>query len=467
MNAPMRLGAEVTAASAGSTLGKLTGGLSLVYASLAGVYVVVWQPVLFALTLGSTVALAGLWHAQRKISFGSRAVAAAHAIIGALVITNVTVEYGVSGDPLHAIPFLFTQLAVGFFAPTAALLTVFFAGNVAAWLATSLALSMTERLGDGVVGLATTTGIGALIFFSRLRNNGEMELLRRAVVDARDRDLREIIDKNPDAVILLRDDRVAYATSTAAEALTSEGTGLIDRELTDFVEDGSDWLDELTDADRGESMIAPLRTDDGTRVFFDFARPVAIDFEHGCATMLAARDVTESQQALNARLLLADRMSVAGTLAAGVAHEINNPLTYVSMNLSVLESMIDTTGEAGELVDEIKHGIQRGLDDRPGPRRSQPNYRHSRGRDRSAQRVAERGQGRQQPDSPRRHARFRSRAGPRGVDQRRQAGPGLSQRLAQRGRRDPRGRGRRLDPDQGMVGPGATCASRSATTARG
>jgi PAS domain S-box-containing protein len=43
-------------------------------------------------------------------------------------------------------------------------------------------------------------------------------------------------------------------------------------------------------------------------------------------------DITERKQ-MQARLLLADRMASVGTLAAGVAHEINNPLAYVLANL--------------------------------------------------------------------------------------------------------------------------------------
>jgi PAS domain S-box-containing protein len=44
-------------------------------------------------------------------------------------------------------------------------------------------------------------------------------------------------------------------------------------------------------------------------------------------------DITERRQ-MQARLLLSDRMASMGTLAAGVAHEINNPLAYVTANLA-------------------------------------------------------------------------------------------------------------------------------------
>jgi PAS domain S-box-containing protein len=51
--------------------------------------------------------------------------------------------------------------------------------------------------------------------------------------------------------------------------------------------------------------------------------------------VVVVRDVTERRQ-LQARLAQSERMASVGMLAAGVAHEINNPLTYVLANLESL-----------------------------------------------------------------------------------------------------------------------------------
>ncbi|MAE95934.1 MAG: hypothetical protein CL910_14855 [Deltaproteobacteria bacterium] len=65
------------------------------------------------------------------------------------------------------------------------------------------------------------------------------------------------------------------------------------------------------------------------------------------------------------QLVHGDRMATVGTLAAGVAHEINNPLAFVSANLNQLEEIArdpEAEKERGlfdEILDETREGLTR------------------------------------------------------------------------------------------------------------
>ncbi|HEV7555162.1 MAG TPA: response regulator, partial [Kofleriaceae bacterium] len=73
--------------------------------------------------------------------------------------------------------------------------------------------------------------------------------------------------------------------------------------------------------------------------------------------VLVARDVTDRKQT-EMHLMLADRMASVGTMAAGVAHEINNPLASVIANLDMavadVKTLADSTTLPRELVDELR-----------------------------------------------------------------------------------------------------------------
>jgi PAS domain S-box-containing protein len=70
-------------------------------------------------------------------------------------------------------------------------------------------------------------------------------------------------------------------------------------------------------------------------------------------------DVTKINR-LQAQLLHADRMCALGTLAAGVGHEINNPLTYVLGNLDAsIELLEGRDDELHELLAEAAGGARR------------------------------------------------------------------------------------------------------------
>ena len=58
-------------------------------------------------------------------------------------------------------------------------------------------------------------------------------------------------------------------------------------------------------------------------------------------------DVTERNQ-MQERLVIAERMASLGTLAAGVAHEINNPLSYVLANLTLAGEAVESGAAGGD-----------------------------------------------------------------------------------------------------------------------
>ncbi len=58
------------------------------------------------------------------------------------------------------------------------------------------------------------------------------------------------------------------------------------------------------------------------------------------AVLAFARDVTERVRS-QAQLAMTDRLAALGTLAAGVAHEINNPMTTVLIGLQAVQKVVD------------------------------------------------------------------------------------------------------------------------------
>jgi PAS domain S-box-containing protein len=149
---------------------------------------------------------------------------------------------------------------------------------------------------------------------------------------------RDLIDRVPIATVIHRRGRVAYANAAAASLLGYPSTDvLLGLPALDFIhpDDRAEATQRVHRAQTEPAVPAPLdervRKADGTWLRMEvLAFPTL--FRGESAVVVMAQDVTVRRN-LTARMMHLDRMIAVGTLAAGVAHEINNPLAYVMGNL--------------------------------------------------------------------------------------------------------------------------------------
>ncbi|MBL8742024.1 MAG: PAS domain S-box protein, partial [Myxococcales bacterium] len=139
----------------------------------------------------------------------------------------------------------------------------------------------------------------------------------------------EARERTPDLTVGPETDRGALARIQAAR----RDLVPIREELIKYRKDGSTFWAELE--------VIPVLRADGR-----------------CSHYLGVmRDISE-RKALATRLLEADRMATIGALVAGIAHEINNPLTSVLTNIDFLGQQVESP-ELGQALDEARIAADR------------------------------------------------------------------------------------------------------------
>ncbi len=154
-----------------------------------------------------------------------------------------------------------------------------------------------------------------------------------------------IVDLNAamaDMFALMRADTLGRRLVTTISIADPEGVA---REVSQAVAATGTWRSTLQiGSDAYFDLLAfPLRTDRGEQA--------------GLAWVF--RDVTEKQR-MAVQIAHLDRLVSLGTLSAGIAHEINNPLTFILGNAEHLRELIaDGKEPPAEVVDDIVDGAER------------------------------------------------------------------------------------------------------------
>ena len=162
---------------------------------------------------------------------------------------------------------------------------------------------------------------------------------------------RSLIEHAPEGVLITRRERIVYVNRAlfaclghdvaddllgrpALELVHAEDRAALSREIRRMVETG-------VPAPSHELRL--LRKGGGVVLVESRAMPIVFHGEPSFAAL--TRDVTERRK-LEEQLRQSERLSSLGVLAAGVAHEINNPLTYVLGNLDLLRAGLSDASAA-------------------------------------------------------------------------------------------------------------------------
>ena len=176
-----------------------------------------------------------------------------------------------------------------------------------------------------------------------------------------ERRFRGLIENVPVGIVVHRDGHILYANRICLrylgidrmeDMLGRDPLGLVDAENRERIRE------RLVRIQVGQT-VPPMETEllraDGTTLPVELVG-FRLDFDGEPAIVTLARDITRERD-LQQRLLVADRMVSIGTLAAGVAHEINSPLAYVQGNIEFALERLSRSEQDAEAIEEVREAL--------------------------------------------------------------------------------------------------------------
>ena len=192
------------------------------------------------------------------------------------------------------------------------------------------------------------------------------EITERKLAEERIRQQAELLNKTQDAIIVCDlNFRIIYWNKGAETMYGWESAEIIGRDIAEILfPDGQKELDEV----RAEFEDAEVWSSEVSRLSKDKAeikvkaRWTLVKGEHGQPDyiLIVHTDITDQKRA-EEHLLRAQRMESVGTLASGIAHDLNNILSPITMAVEMMQ-LEDLNSDMSRWTSMIRENAQRGAD---------------------------------------------------------------------------------------------------------
>lgn len=157
---------------------------------------------------------------------------------------------------------------------------------------------------------------------------------------------RQIVEETTDGIIKVDlSAQIVFVNHRFAEMLGYEPREMVGAKVFAFMSEAAVQLvarsfDERARGLKG-SIDSPFRHRNGSEIWCNVAGTPLLDAEgKHVGNLGVVRDETERRN-LQSRLMASDRMASVGTLAAGIAHEVNNPLAAMIANLEFINDAVN------------------------------------------------------------------------------------------------------------------------------
>jgi two-component system sensor histidine kinase PilS (NtrC family) len=220
--------------------------------------------------------------------------------------------------------------------------------------------------------VAYTTGLNVFLFFSiaflsgsladRLQRAGAR--LERASSEIADLQAfnQHVIDSLASGLATTDRQGRILTFNRAAEAITGHRAfSVVGRRLEEVLElppNVANELGHLSDPTRGRRVETSYRTGDGRQIDLGFTATPLQTPGGNAGLLFAFQDVTDIKK-LERDARLRQRLAAVGEMAAGIAHEIRNPLASMSGSIQILRQELPLTEDQAQLMDIVLRESER------------------------------------------------------------------------------------------------------------